>query len=99
MATESKNRLTILVEVFRSAICNREKVIIEIDILFIKAFYQMQMHLDRIAVECRQKLRRYEFVMKYNLKIIEVYPLRNLGRMGYYQKNVADKWHMPFNSP
>ena len=66
--------LTVTEEVRRAAIPNREHVIIEIQVLLVKSRNPVEIHLDRIAVECRQELLRDYILMKHNLEILPVSP-------------------------
>ena len=81
MSAEFQHAFAISEEISRLARSQRVKVIVEIKILLIQTINTMQVHLYRVAVECRKIISRNYILMQNNLKILCINPFRNLRRM------------------
>ena len=54
----------------------------------------MQVHLDRVAVECRQILGRDNILVKHHIYPLTIYPFGHLALVRYDKMYLADKWHI-----
>ena len=91
--------LSVTEEISRTAIPYREHIVIEIQIFLVKSRYPVKIHLDRIAIECRQELLRDYILMKNNPEVFPVCPLRNLRRVGHNKIHITDERHPCLNTP
>ena len=99
MSVIAYDRLAVTEEVLRLAVPYRKHVVIEIQIFLIQTRNPVQMHLYRIAVECRQELCRYDVLVKNDLEIFTIGPLRDLRRVRNHKIYIPDERHPAFYAP
>ena len=81
-------------EVVRRTRLHRKDIVVEVEILLIKPLDAMQMHLDRVAVECREILGRDNILVEDNMHLIAIYPLGHLTLVRHDKMHLADKRHI-----
>ena len=78
MTVHTDHTFAVSEEVLPDTVPYRKHVIIEIKIFLIKSLDPMQMHLYRIAVECRKELFRNDVLVEHYIQLADINPLWNL---------------------
>ena len=94
MVRNTQNTTPISEEIGRLTLTHREHIVVEVEILLVEPLNAVEMHLDRIAVERRQKLRRDDILMENNVYLIAIYPLGHLAFVRNYEVYLANERHI-----
>ena len=98
MVRHTQEALAVTEEVALLALQHRKDIVIEIEILLIQPLDAMQVHLDRVAVERRQKLRRDNILVEYNVNLVTIYPLWHLALVRHHKVYLANERYILGNT-
>ena len=73
---------------------HRKDIVVEVEKLLVEPLDAVQMHLDRVAVEGRQKLGRDNILVEYDMHLVAVYPLGHLTLVRHDKMYLADEGHI-----
>ena len=99
MPVECRCRLPVTEKVLLPAVPHWEKVVVQVYEFLIKTRNTVQVHLYRSGVEHRQKLRRNDVTVEYDLEPLAVSPLRHLTLPRHDQEYVLNEREMGLNAP
>ena len=94
VARHTEETVSRIEEVVRSTRLHRKYIIVEIEILLVEPLDAMQVHLDRVTVECREILRRDNILVEHDMHLVTIYPLGNLALVRNYKVYLADERHI-----
>ena len=86
--------LAIYEEVRRLALHQWEHIIVKVDILLIEVLDAVDVQLDGVTVECRQKLLGDDLLVQYHIYLIAVHPLRHLTIACHHEVHLAYEGHI-----
>ena len=90
----TQEALAVTEKVALLALQHRKDIVVEVEILLVQILDTMQVHLNRVAVECWQKFGRDNILVKHHINLVTVNPFGHLTFVRNNKMHLADKCHI-----